>query len=61
MAAALITPQSHFHRAIQLVTFYNFVIDCSLADYLQNMAEETIAIPCQLRHYIDWEAMARDA
>ena len=33
----------------------------SLADYLQELTEETTAIPEALRYYIDWEAMARDA
>lgn len=33
----------------------------SLADYLQEMTEETTAIPPQLQYYIDWQAMARDA
>ena len=33
----------------------------SLADYLQELTEETTAIPTTLRTYIDWQAMARDA
>jgi len=33
----------------------------SLADYMQDMTEETTAIPNHLRYYIDWQAMARDA
>jgi antirestriction protein len=33
----------------------------SLADYMQELTEETTAIPEGLRYYIDWEAMARDA
>ena len=33
----------------------------SLADYLQEVTEETTAIPHALRYYIDWQAMARDA
>lgn len=33
----------------------------SLADYLQELTEETVAIPESLRCYIDWQAMARDA
>lgn len=33
----------------------------SLADYLQELTEETISIPASLRSYIDYEAMARDA
>jgi antirestriction protein len=33
----------------------------SLADYVQDLTEETTAIPSTLRHYIDWQAMARDA
>lgn len=33
----------------------------SLADYLQELREETVAIPEPLRLYIDYEAMARDA
>jgi antirestriction protein len=32
----------------------------SLADYVQEIAEETTAIPETLRCYIDWQAMARD-
>ncbi|MBI1685216.1 antirestriction protein ArdA [Caulobacter hibisci] len=39
---------------------YRGVFD-SLADYLQDLTEETIQIPEALRHYIDYEAMARDA
>ena len=33
----------------------------SLADYLQEVTQETTAIPPALRYYIDWLAMARDA
>jgi antirestriction protein len=33
----------------------------SLADYLQELTEETVDIPEALRRYIDWEAMAHDA
>lgn len=33
----------------------------SLADYVQDVTEETTAIPSTLRYYIDWQAMARDA
>lgn len=33
----------------------------SLADYFQELTEETVAIPEPLRLYIDYEAMARDA
>lgn len=33
----------------------------SLADYMQDVTEDTIAIPDSLRDYIDWEAMARVA
>lgn len=33
----------------------------SLADYVQELTEETTAIPQTLRYYIDWQAMARDA
>lgn len=32
----------------------------SLADYAQELTEETTEIPESLRHYIDYEAMARD-
>lgn len=32
----------------------------SLADYVQDITEETTAIPQTLRYYIDWQAMARD-
>lgn len=32
----------------------------SLADYVQEMTEESTAIPQSLRYYIDWQAMARD-
>jgi antirestriction protein len=32
----------------------------SLADYAQELTEETTEIPQTLRHYIDYEAMARD-
>lgn len=33
----------------------------SLADYVQEVTEETTAIPQSLQYYIDWPAMARDA
>ena len=33
----------------------------SLADFVQDQTEETTTIPPMLRHYIDWQAMARDA
>lgn len=33
----------------------------SLADYVQELTEETIAIPQPLQFYIDYQAMARDA
>ncbi|HWL52836.1 MAG TPA: antirestriction protein ArdA [Chthoniobacteraceae bacterium] len=32
-----------------------------LADYVQDITEECVAIPDSLRFYIDWQAMARDA
>jgi antirestriction protein len=32
----------------------------SLADYVQELTEQTTAIPESLRYYIDWKAMARD-
>lgn len=33
----------------------------SLADYVQELTEETTSIPQPLRYYIDYQAMARDA
>lgn len=33
----------------------------SLADYVQDVTEDSTAIPASLRYYIDWQAMARDA
>jgi len=33
----------------------------SLADYVQDLTEETTPIPESLRYYIDWHSMARDA
>ena len=33
----------------------------SLADYVEELTEETMHIPNQLRLYIDWNAMAHDA
>lgn len=33
----------------------------SLADYVQDVTEETTAIPNRLRFYVDYRAMARDA
>jgi antirestriction protein len=33
----------------------------ALADYVQELTEETTLIPQSLRNYIDWGAMARDA
>lgn len=38
-----------------------FGCHASLGDYVQEVAEETTAIPESLRSYIDWRAMARDA
>lgn len=33
----------------------------SLADYVQDVTEDSLIIPETLRYYIDWQAMARDA
>ena len=33
----------------------------SLADYMQEVTEESMTIPRTLHYYINWEAMARDA
>lgn len=33
----------------------------SLADYVQELTEETTAVPHSLRYYVDYQAMARDA
>ncbi|GAD51074.1 hypothetical protein NT2_16_00100 [Caenibius tardaugens NBRC 16725] len=33
----------------------------SLADYVEDLTEQCTAIPENLRYYIDWQAMARDA
>lgn len=33
----------------------------SLADYVQELTEDSTAIPHALRYYIDWPSMARDA
>lgn len=33
----------------------------SLADYVQELTEETTSIPQTLRYYIDYQALARDA
>jgi antirestriction protein len=33
----------------------------SLADYVQEMTENSMTIPQTLQYYIDWQAMARDA
>ena len=33
----------------------------SLADYVQELTEETVTIPASLLYYIDYQAMARDA
>lgn len=33
----------------------------SLADYVQELTEESTTIPHALRYYVDWQAMARDA
>ena len=32
----------------------------SLADYVQELTEQTMTIPQALQYYIDWQAMARD-
>ena len=32
----------------------------SLSEFAENLTEETMTIPDNLRHYIDYEAMARD-
>jgi antirestriction protein len=34
--------------------------DC-IADFIQEMTEQETTIPYNLKHYIDWEAMAHDA
>jgi antirestriction protein len=33
----------------------------SLADYVQDITEDSMTIPQPLQYYIDWQAMARDA
>jgi antirestriction protein len=33
---------------------------CSLAEYAEQLTEETVSIPESLRYYIDYDAMARD-
>ncbi len=33
----------------------------NLADYMEELTTESVAIPEALRYYVDWEAMARDA
>lgn len=33
----------------------------SLADYMAGQTRECLTVPDRLRHYIDWQAMARDA
>ena len=33
----------------------------SLADYVQEITEDSMTIPQTLQYYIDWQAMARDA
>lgn len=33
----------------------------SVADYIQDLTEESGTIPAALQHHIDWQAMARDA
>ena len=33
----------------------------SIADYMQEVGEQAIAIPPALRYYVDWQAMGRDA
>lgn len=33
----------------------------SLADYVQEVTEESTGVPQSLRFYVDWQAMARDA
>lgn len=33
----------------------------SLADYVQELTEETLEIPQPLRNYVDWQSMAHDA
>ena len=33
----------------------------SLADYVQEVTEDSMTIPQSLHYYIDWQAMARDA
>ena len=32
----------------------------SLADYVQEMTEESMTIPQSLQYYIDWQAIVRD-
>lgn len=33
----------------------------SLADYMEELTNESVTIPEALRYYVDWDAMARDA
>lgn len=33
----------------------------SLADFVEDVTRESVTIPKSLEHYIDWQAMARDA
>ena len=61
LGAALIDYYGDFAEARAAIENRYHGPAASLADYLQDLTEQTTEIPDGLRYYIDWPAMARDA
>jgi antirestriction protein len=60
-AAVLAHCDDDLEEAREAITDRYLGLYDSLADYMQELTEETTAIPQALRYYIDYQAMARDA
>ena len=60
-AALLDYYSGHLDEAREALTERYCGPHASLADYVQEVTEETIVIPEPLQYYIDWQAMARGA
>lgn len=60
-AALLDYYSGNLDEAQQAITDRYMGEHSSLADYVQELTEESTAIPQPLRYYIDYQAMARDA
>jgi antirestriction protein len=52
---------NHLDEASEALTERYLWQYTSLADYVQEMTEDSMTIPQSLQYYIDWQAMARDA